>query len=1777
MPQQFIEVHGACQHNLKNLDLKIPLGQITVITGVSGSGKSSLAFDTLYAEGQRRYVESFSAYARQFLDRMTPPQVERVEGLPPAIAIEQTNTIRSSRSTVGTMTEINDYMKTLFARLATLHCPGCGRPVHRDDPESIAKELLKHHRDRRAVVCFPLSLTKKVHVDQVESGLKRLGLFRLFDSREAVELTQTLLKKRIPATLQVLIDRLVLRRADRQRLIDSLEQALRFGKGALTVFIERQDRGFEEERYSEGLHCAQCNVHFAAPTPNLFSFNSPIGACPTCNGFGRTIAIDHDLVIPDPRKTLAGGAIRPWTGGFSVECQEDLLRHCKRKGIPTNVPFEKLSAGHRSVVLDGDGDFYGVQGYFDWLEGRVYKMHVRVLLSRYRAYVTCKKCGGARLKDEALYYRLNGKTLYDIYAMAARDSETFFNALQLPKHLDKVSEILLGEIRSRLRYLNHVGLDYLTLDRQSRTLSGGEVQRVNLTSAIGSSLVNTLFVLDEPTIGLHPRDTGRVVDVLERLRQNRNTILVVEHDPDVIRRGDHLIDLGPGAGAGGGQVIYQGKVSGLSRAKESLTAAYVTGKKSHPLPEQRRGPQKGRRLTIQGARENNLKNLTVKIPLGLFVCITGVSGSGKSTLIEQILYPALKRELGQGVGASGKHKAIRGAKKIEAVHLVDQSPIGRTPRANPATYLKLFDSIRKQFAALPASRARGYTPGTFSFNSPHGGRCPKCSGEGFERVEMQFLSDVFVTCEVCGGKRYQQEILEIELDGKNIHQVLDMTLNEARTFFAGRKEMAATLELLEQIGLGYLRLGQPINTLSGGEAQRLKLASFLSSPKKANSLFLFDEPTTGLHPDDIRKLLAAIDRLVEGGASVVVIEHNLDVIKSADYLIDLGPEGGDAGGEIVAEGSPEAVMQCDRSHTGKCLKRYLKTSRVQKDRRVAKKVKAKKPAKPVIAVRGAREHNLRNINLDIPHQRMTVITGPSGSGKSTLAFDILFAEGQRRFIDCLSAYARQYIKQAHKPEVDRLSGIPPTVSIEQRLSRGGRKSTVGTVTEIYHYLRLLFCKLGEQHCEHCGRPVGAQDPADIVREIRRLYPRNALKLLAPLVRKRKGIYRDLFKRLVREGITEARIDGRWKRLDPPPELSRFVEHDVEIPIAELSAKERTSPQLRRAVERGLKRGRGLLLALPAKGKETLFSTERYCVSCRISYPEPDPRWFSYNSRHGWCPSCEGYGFLWEEDPEEATPATPCPDCDGSRLNALARGFKIQDRHIGEVAHMTPGKVEKFLRRIRWKKSQRPVAGPILKEIASRLRFLEEVGLNYLTLDRDATTLSGGEAQRIRLAAQLGSNLSGICYILDEPTIGLHPRDHQRLLETLERLKARGNSVVIVEHDEATMRRADYLIDLGPGGGVHGGRVVAEGTLSQIQRNRRSPTGRYLKSAKPSRNGHKRRDVKGSDCRWLEVLGAEEHNLKRLDVRVPLGRWTVVTGVSGSGKSTLVRDILYNGLRRQLHKTPVPVGKFKGFRGTGPLRRVAEVDQTPIGKTPRSVPATYVGFFGEIRNLFAAQPEARMRGYGPGRFSFNVATGRCPKCSGQGRIKMEMSFLPDVFVDCDACGGRRYTEETLQVEWNGKSIADVIEMTVEEAAKFFSSFEKIHRPLSILNAIGLGYLTLGQASNTLSGGEAQRIKLAAELSKPTQGGTLFVLDEPTTGLHFVDIEKLVAVLHSLVDQGNTLVVVEHNLDFIKEADYIIDLGPEGGDAGGRIVATGPPEKIVQRTKQSYTARFLREYL
>ena len=1912
-----IRIVGARQNNLKNLDLTLATGELVVVTGVSGSGKSSLAFDTLYAEGQRRYVETFSPYARQFLDRMDKPQVDRIEGILPAIAIDQTNPVRSSRSTVGTMTELNDHLKLLFARGARLCCRGCGRLVRRDTPDSIFHALAGRAAavgDPRLVITFPIAVPANFTEDEVRGFLEQQGYTRVHAEETAAPgpaagkpgkkskargASGGGEERRI---LHVVQDRFRFAGAERERVMEALDTALRMGAGHLAVRVMGEDGGDAQVwRFSDRLHCADCDIEYTDPLPSSFSFNSPLGACESCRGFGRVIGIDFGLVIPDENKTLLEGAIKPWQTPSYKECQDELQKYAPRAGIPLGVPWKHLTDEQKRWVLYGTPDWkggsdawkhqwYGVQRFFDWLETKAYKMHVRVLLSKYRSYTPCPACNGARLKPDALLWRLgdkaeadavlppddgrykrfmpvhaawsreqldnlDGLSIHDVMLLPIERVRAFFDRLRFTGALDAATDLLMTEVRARLKFLCDVGLGYLTLDRQSRTLSGGEVQRINLTTALGTSLVNTLFVLDEPSIGLHPRDMHRVVEVMHRLRNAGNTLVVVEHDPQVMVAADRIIDIGPGPGERGGRIVFDGTPAQLRNAA-TLTGDYLGGRQRveapRPMPVAGNTP----RLVLEGVSAHNLKNVSIELPLGRLVCVTGVSGSGKSTLVQDVLYPALLKQKGKPSEAPGPFERLLGAEQIADVVMVDQTPIGKTTRSNPASYVGAFDAIRKLFAQAPLARERGYTAGTFSFNGGDG-RCPTCGGTGFEHVEMQFLSDVYLRCPDCDGKRFRPEVLEVRVEhlGKSasIDEVLEMTVSEALDFFKGLRDVQTGLAPLADVGLEYVRLGQPVPTLSGGEAQRLKLAGHLAEAArsgistakvaKKGSLFLFDEPTTGLHFDDVARLMRAFRKLLAAGHTLLVIEHNLDVIRAADWLIDLGPEGGDAGGEVVGVGTPRDLMANPASHTGAALRDYEVSilpagivastdadaqeaeqaglAAVIEEPRADYAAQAGTPLQSLmrrrrqdaraIEIRNAREHNLKNISVEIPRDKFTVITGVSGSGKSTLAFDILFNEGQRRYLESLNAYARAIVQPAGKPDVDAIFGIPPTVAIEQRTSRGGRKSTVATMTEIHHFLRLLYVKLGTQYCPDCNVPVEPQNADQIVARLMRERKGEHIGLLAPLVTARKGYYTDLAKWAAGKGHTHLRVDGRFIPVSPWPRLDRYKEHTIELPVADVVIEPANEAALRDAVRRALENGQGVMSAvwpvdklheaLDSDLQQQHFSVKRACPCCGASFPEPDPRLFSYNSKHGWCPSCFGTGLQLQGFDEEQTgeetawnawyegEARTCPDCNGQRLNRVARAVRWRDRSIAELAALPVSDAHTFFTGLVARGREGEIARDILAEIRGRLNFMQEVGLDYLALDRAAPTLSGGEAQRIRLAAQLGSNLQGVCYVLDEPTIGLHPRDNRILLDALARLESNGNTLVVVEHDDDTIRRASHIIDIGPGAGIRGGRVVAQGSAEDLIATPESVTGRYL--AHPLRHPLQGRRPVAPDTPMIRIEGARLHNLRQVDARIPVGRLSVVTGVSGSGKSTLAREVLLDNLLQAVSQGKAPAwAGCERITGWEAIDRVLEVDQTPIGKTPRSCPATYVGFWDDVRKQFADTREARMRGWTAARFSFNTGDGRCPICEGQGMRTIEMNFLPDVKVPCDACSGARFNSDTLSVQMRGKNAGEVLALEVDDALAYFAAHPKIHRPLQLMQDVGLGYLTLGQPSPTLSGGEAQRIKLVTELSKArlTDGllktgrasrvpHTLYVLDEPTVGLSMADVEKLIHVLHRLVEAGNTVVVIEHNLDVIAEADWLLDLGPEGGTGGGRLVAEGSPEHVMSLRERSHTGRVLAEFL
>ena len=1918
MTEESILVQGAREHNLRNIDIQLPKDKLIVFTGVSGSGKSSMAIDTVYAEGQRRYIESLSAYARQFLGQLGKPDVDEIVGLSPSIAIDQGSTGHNPRSTVATVTEVYDYLRVLYARVGQFHCPECGREVGSQTAADIVQALIDYPGRTRLIILAPiLRGSRGAHQRELED-LRKAGFARLRIDGEIYELRPGLtLNPNQRHDIDVVIDRIVIKEGVESRVAQAVQTALMRGDGSLLVHVvptEGEGSPFVSEEddllFSEDYTCAHCRISFVKPEPRHFSFNNPDGMCENCRGLGVEMGILPRLIVPDDTLSIMQGAISLWgplnTRNTRKEkvIAEALAKHL---GFDIDTPWKDLTPEQQHAILYGTGDdiltiptpstgkrrgrkqrrqyrarFHGIIP----TEEQKYRFEEddetdEDTFPDYFVKMPCRTCEGTRLKPWVKAVTIGDTSITNILEMSIQNATQFFSELVLPERETFIASELLKEIRGRLGFLMDVGLGYLTLARSAPTLSGGEAQRIRLASQVGAGLRDVTYVLDEPSIGLHPRDHAGLLMTLLNLRNQGNTVIVVEHDEATMLVADLIVDFGPGAGIKGGKITDIGTPAQFMKESNTLTAQYLRGDKVIVQPESRR-PTGDRWVQIRNARQNNLKDISPEIPVGTLCCVTGVSGSGKSSLIHDILYSALARDLMKAKTVPGDYDDIRGiidgksvpvSDVIDKIINIDMAPIGRTPRSNAATYTKVFDGIRALYAGLPDAKLRGYKPGRFSFNVT-GGRCEACNGNGAKKVDMGLLSDVWVECEVCEGKRFNSETLAIKYKGKNISEVLEMDIDTALEHFADIPKVARGLKLLHDVGLDYIKLGQPAPTLSGGEAQRIKLSRELSKRGTGKTLYILDEPTTGLHFDDVNKLLTILHRLVDDGNTVVVVEHNLEVVNSADYLIDLGPEGGVDGGTIVAVGTPEQIAEMSDSYTGRALRgdfEILKDGRMEgtegwkerKDSRLseASSLPAFQSDPKAIVVRGATENNLKNIDIDIPHRKMTALTGVSGSGKTSLALDTVYAEGQRRYIETLSTYARQFIGQMEKPKVSKIEGLSPAIAISHASAGQNPRSTVATITEIHDGLRTLYARWGKPYCPDCQEEVQPQTAEEITEQVFETLREQRVDVLAPLTNfmliseGKEGVsrgkiidvnasesayglkgneeYADVFRRLQRAGFVRVQIDGEIYRLDEAPKLSRGIRHEVFIVIDRIELVDEEKSRFTEAVELALLQSGGFVLVEKReRGKTTgrhFLSEHAMCRSCGNNFGQLTPRHFSFNNKIGACNFCDGRGRNMHP------PYDACNQCHGTRLKPFPTCVRFENVTISELMTLSITEIIEFfdtrLSRIEVEvvsddaetdrndllsvtgvstsRATHPslhihtspeFEAEVLRQIRTRLQFLEDIGLGYLALDRGAPTLSGGEMRRIQLASQLGSGLTGVTYILDEPSIGLHPRDQQRLIAALKELRDIGNSVLVVEHDRDTILAADHVIDFGPQAGKGGGEIVATGAPDTFQQSaissQQSVTQAYLSDEVEIPVPTTRREGIGKQ---LAISGAKTNNLKNIDVKIPLGTLTCVTGVSGCGKSSLVEGTLKPALesrssiktgepedRRYTHyvsdgnREPIyndyGLPEYESIRGVSHIKRLINVDQKAIGETPRSNPATYTDLFTKIRELFAEQHDAKMRGYSIGAFSFNLAQGQCHVCEGHRFNRVEMHFLPDVWMPCETCNSTGYSMETLEIRYNGKNIAEVLKMTVDEALIFFNESPRICRTLQMLTDVGLGYIELGQSATTLSGGEAQRVKLAKELARRQTGSTLYIMDEPTTGLHFDDIQKLLKVLNRLVDAGNTIIAVEHNIDVIKSADWIIDLGPEGSKGGGEVVAMGTPEKVAS-VQESHTARFLRQVL
>ncbi len=1876
MTQQPIHLKNVKVHNLKGVNLTLQKNSLIVFTGVSGSGKSSLAFDTIYIEGQRRYIESISQHARRYMGNLTRPDAERIEGIPPTIAIEQKTAIKNPRSTVGTITGIYDYLRVLFARAGIPHCPVSGEKVSPQSAEQILLTILRFPAGSKLIILAPHTRAKKGEFKDLFEELMRKGFTRIRLDQNFFDLTgEIAVEPSQTHNIDLVIDRIILKKGERGRLTEAVLQALELGYGVMSVFETETQT---ETLFSQHAYAKKSLLSYPPLEPRDFSFNHPLGMCKECEGMGIVQDFDLELIIDKDLSIKEGCCFV--AGDYNTVKWGNIYNNLARLyRFSLDTPWKKLAQSAQEIFLYGNKkkwtrmDFVHPQTKKTWIEyirwrgvlkeakyrfGKAKSAKHRAKVERLMHEAVCSHCNGSRIQPYPAATQIGEKTIHQITSLTIEEAAIFFKELTLPPLAMRIAKELLKEIRKKISFLLDVGLDYLTLDRTAPTLSGGEAQRVRLASHIGSNLVGTAYILDEPSVGLHPRDQIKLIHTLQTLCFQNNTVIVVEHDRDTMEAADYIVDIGPKAGALGGEIVAQGSVDDLIASPLSITGAYLSGKKGLSIPKQRRKCT-GKKLIIHGAMHHNLQNITVTIPLEMFVVLTGVSGSGKSSLVHGILCPALANRLHCAEKKIGSHGSIEGMEHLDKVIAIDQTPIGRTPRSNPSTYVKVFDAIRDLFTQLPESQIQGFKSGRFSFNVAEGS-CPECQGMGMVCIDMDFMDDVWSTCPLCMGKRFDPQTLRVLYKGKSIHDVLEMTVEEGATFFRAIPTIQNKLELLLKVGLGYIKLGQSSTTLSGGEAQRVKLAKELIRPSTGSTLYVLDEPTTGLHFDDISQLISILQKLCQRGNSVLIIEHHMDVVKTADWVIDLGPGGGKHGGEVIAAGSPEEIAQL-ATPTALALKKSLHPS---KSKQKVKKAKQKGLKAMPIDVHGAMQNNLKGISLQIPRNQISVCIGPSGSGKSSLLLDTLYAEGQRRYIDSLPPYVRQFIRQMPKPRFDKIDNLSPAIAIEQKIHASNPRSTIGTMTEIYDFLRLLYAHIGIAYCPETGEKIRSIKSSDVVKDVMKIPKQTTLHVMIPLSITSRSSFEETRQRLIKQGFSHARLNQVYYRLEDEIPYAAGKKNYFFLVIDRLRVRPGIEQRLLEAIEQATKMTRApFVIATP--DKDLLCNLSFAVQSTGKSYPPLSSRTFAFNANEGMCPHCLGLGFQWGANmlcnaqvmhlspsalikklcKEELTPhaaalflhcfniekidphtplyqlpkkqlqlllngsprpylhrgltikwsginaaftksakansrrlresvlphleSTVCISCKGERLNPLARRVEVNKMRIGSLCALPLKKAHSFIQTLIAKKN--PLLDEILHQISNRLRFLCDMGLDYLSLDRKAPSLSGGETQRIYLAKQLGSGLTECLYLLDEPTIGLHPHNHTRLNAALKELCNSGNTLLIASQSPLTLSIANYIFDFGPKAGKQGGEITAKGSFSQIKNDRRSLTGQYLSGRKRVDCAHTRRRSQST----LRIKNANKHNLKNITLDIPIASWTCLTGLSGSGKSTLMHHVLKKGVQIYLaSRSKKSDILFEGvtLEGVDQFNKLITIDQSSVRQTTRADVSTYSDILTPLRQFYAELLEAKMRGLTPGHFSYNHPKGMCRSCFGLGYKTVQLQFLPSLKVTCDVCRGNRLNPLSLEVTYKGKNLGQLLQLTIDEANQFLPPIPKLHRSFEKVKKVGLGYLLLGQATADLSYGEARRLRLARELAKRSTSKTLYLFDEPTTGLHIDDIAQLIPIFHSLVEKGNTLVLIEHNPVILQNADHLIDMGLEAGEKGGEIVTFGTPEE-VSKHPFSHTAKWL----
>lgn len=1863
MKQPNIELRGVRVHNLQGINCILQPGKFIVFTGVSGSGKSSIAFDTIHIEGQRRYIESLSIYMRRQMGNLPKPKADRISGISPTIAVKQSGISKNPRSTVGTITGIYDLLRVLYARVGKAYCPLSNEPVSTQSSHQIIEKALILAKNKPVQILAPYSYD--LPLQEEISHLLRQGFVRVRIDKKFYHLADTLhINTNAANSIDLVIDRLQNPGRDKDRLKEAITKALELGNGMCILYLSER----EEVLLSTHSYCKSSKVSYPPLEPSDFSFNHPNGMCEQCQGLGEYEEFDLSLVI-DPEKSIAEGACSI-AGSYDTVKWGNIYRGlAKIYRFSLHTPWKNLSESAKRIFLYGNDQKWTQMTFVhpdtgkSWIEyvswkGVIHDARTRYSNATFHKYKehmkklmnvgTCPACHGSRLRPYPSSAKIGKKTIGELSTLPLDKLAGFFAKLRIKASEKLIVKDLLEEIDRRLTLLLQLHLHYITLHRASNTLSGGELQRIHIIAHLGLGITGATYILDEPSIGLHARDSDRLIGVLHALRNQGNTVLVVEHDEDIIRRADEIIDVGPGAGRFGGEIVAQGSVSDIMHNKRSVTGKYLAMKKQK-FPSKKR-TFSGRTISILGATHHNLKNIDVTIPLEALTVVTGVSGSGKSSLILDILYPAISNQLHRSHLSIGSHKKIVGIEHIDKIIAIDQSPIGRSSRSNPATYIKLFDDIRSLFAKLPSSLAEGFGKSRFSFNLSDG-NCSECKGLGYVSIDMDFLEDQIETCPLCHGKRFDSETLKITYKGKNISDILQMSILDAREFFGSIPTIRRKLELLDKVGLSYIILGQSSATLSGGEAQRMKLAKELVRPDTGKTLYILDEPTTGLHISDIANVVQIIQELVDKKNSVVVIEHHLDFIRAADHVIDLGPDGGDKGGCIVFAGRPESLAK-QNTFTGLALKKSHFTSKKQPPPFI--------PHPPTyVEVTGASQNNLQSVSTKFPIGKITACTGLSGSGKSSFAFDTIYSEGQRRYTSTLSPYMRQFVHQMPPAQVEKISGLSPTIAVEQKKQGGSPRSTLGTMTEIYDYLRLIFCSVGEAYCPESGEKLVSISKEYVRQQILSLPPQTRVIILSEI--KLTSSFDNLTARLQRDGFTKMRVNGTYFEIGNEIPWDSKQKNRVQLVIDRFIIKEGIEGRVMSAIELALSKSPGQVLVV-TPDKELFFNLAFATPKTGKSYPSLTPRLFSFNNREGMCPVCQGLGYTWGAHLEynsnflslsavkilqmlwrdysyadslislivkflQIPAKNPlkelsslqldlfcrgatkpfeyarlgwkwkginaileelasnksvtlssellallqqqvCAACKGSRLGPLPSGVIVNGYTLFQICTSPFSSILSWLGVL---KGNSIIAEPV-EQIRKRVTILCTLGLDYLTLERTAPTLSHGETSRAMLSKQLATELTGCLYILDEPTVGLHPYNTEMLFTALQKLCYLGNTILFVENDPVMISKANYIIDFGPGSGSRGGKIIAEGSPAEIIKDPQSITGKYIKKSYNPIVKKERSVVRET----LNLKGASKNNISNLSLSIPLHCMVCFTGVSGAGKTTLLREILWPLLRRATSKSPQlpPLDPDIGtLSGISSIQSVLYMSSDSIGTTNRADVNTYIDLAPLLRQFFAALPQAQMRNLRPKHFSYNHISGMCMQCYGIGVQTIDLQFLPKVQIPCKGCHGRKLNPLSLTVSYRGKNLGDLLQYRIEEVVSLLPPHPKILRILEILERVGLSYLKLGQPLHTLSTGEAKRLQLAKELAKKSTKHTVYIFDEPSIGMHPADVELLLAIFQDVTVKGHSVWLIEHNLDVIANSDYIIDMGPGSGEMGGKIVATGSPEEIA-KAKDSFTGKCLR---